>query len=528
MGIKEIIYNTISNSEKYNSLTFNTLSKQIELNGEKIKDTDIIEMCVDIKGCLPKEVFKQSLFTPKVIKSFINQYAEDHSYCPDIKKSEWFSRINTNSKGEILKTFENVINFIKYYPKFKGKLNYNEFMCYENFEDKIIDDADILKFRLKVEQELGFDTPEKVEAAVKYVCHENSFNPFKEAIEGIFWDGEKRMDDFFIKYLGVEDNKFNRSFTRKWFYALMKRLYEPGCAFDCMLIVYDKTQGTGKSKIVECLIDSLGIKYGYDQTITCDNKDKDNVDKLNKAWIVGIDEMNDFLKKNPEQTKQFLSQSRDQARLSYARRSETYYRHCVFYGNSNLEYFLKDYTDGFERRYWVMDAHGEKHDSNWWSENMPAEYCRQVLAEAKYFYDNNPNFVYNVLDIEETEWLKQVQYKHKTLNNDDLLQEDIYAVLNMDYTYDVVYDGYEKWKNYVKSHINSDTVDALSTDDILSDNTTAYKLDYIEVKWLKRYVKEELKRDISTQYLTALISLEWEYDKQRYNSNKTKNVYRRI
>ena len=63
MGIKEIIYNTISNSEKYNSLTFNTLSKQIELNGEKIKDTDIIEMCVEIKGCLPKEVFKQSLFT---------------------------------------------------------------------------------------------------------------------------------------------------------------------------------------------------------------------------------------------------------------------------------------------------------------------------------------------------------------------------------------------------------------------------------------------------------------------------------
>lgn len=524
MGVKEIIYNAIFNDEKYKTLTYNTLTKKVELNGDEIKDTDIIEICIAIKGYLPKEVFKQSVFTPKILKSYIHQYALDHPYTPKTTKSEWYSKIATNEKGEIKKSFENVVNFIKYYPEFKGKLNYNEFMSYENFEDKIINDADILKFRLRVEQELGFDVPEKVEAAVKYICHENSFNPFKDAIEDIMWDGTERLENFFIKYLGVEDNIYNRSFTKKWFYALMKRLYEPGCPFDCMLIIYDDTQGTGKSKIVEKLIDSLGINYGYDQTITCDNKDKDNVDKLNKAWIVGIDEMNDFLKKNPEQTKQFLSQSRDQARLSYARRSETYYRHCVFYGNSNLNFFLKDYTNGFERRYWVMDAHGTRHDSKWWDENMPPEYCRQVLAEAKYIYDTEPDFVYNSLNNEETDYLKEVQYRHKTLNNDDLLQEDIYDVLNMDYSYDVNYGTYEQWKEYVQSHLNGKTIDALSNNDIINENIAVGKLEYIRVKWLKRYVKDVLKRDISTQYLTALISTGWGYAKHRFK-DKTDNVY---
>ena len=101
MGIKEIIYNTIFNSERYNTLTYNTLTKKVELNNEEIKDTDMIEMCIEIKGCLPKEVFKQSLFTPKIIKSYINQYALEHSYTPKTSKSEWFITIDTNNKGEI-------------------------------------------------------------------------------------------------------------------------------------------------------------------------------------------------------------------------------------------------------------------------------------------------------------------------------------------------------------------------------------------------------------------------------------------
>jgi predicted P-loop ATPase len=356
-----------------------------------------------------------------------------------------------------------------------------------------------------MEDEIGFESKDKVETSVQYLTHQNSYNPFKDAIEELVWDGEERLERFFIDAIGGADTNLTRSETRKWFYALMKRLYEPGCAFDAMLVTYDAEQGTGKSKHVENLIDCLGLNYGYSTSITCDNKDKDNVDKLNKTWIVGIDEMNDFLKKAPEQTKQFLAQRTDQARLSYAKRSEVYQRHCVFYGSSNVEYFLKDYTSGFERRFWIIDCHGERHDEKWWKENFPMEYYRQVLAEAKWFYDENPDFIYSTLSPEEAEELSDIQYKHKTLQNDELLIDKLLEI--MDRPINGTPETYSDWISKLKFDNDCTTIagDIFATYD--NDNTKP--MESIPTKWIKRYISEEIHRDLTTQYITALVKTKW-------------------
>ena len=238
--------------------------------------------------------------------------------------------------------------------------------------------------------------------------------------------------------------------------------------------------------------------------------------------------MQEFLKRNPEQTKQFLAQSFDTARLSYARRSEQYLRHCVFYGNSNMEYFLKDYTSNFERRYWIMEADGEVHDKEWWDNNLTVEYCQQVLAEMKYFYETNSNFYYTGLSLEEQEELKEVQFRHKTLNNDDLLQHKIFNVLDKDYA-NTNFNDYDEFYNCA---INSDIRVITETSaeffgEKTTDESTCGQINKIPVKWIKMLVEEAFKRTVSTQYITALISTKWEYKKAKYN-NVTTNCYVRI
>lgn len=524
MNAKDIIYETIKNNEKFNTIKLNTKTNKIEIEDNEILSCDyddILEKC--------KEEYPDTKFTKQTIKDIVTRFARENKYEP--KKSftsscSWYNKYNLDDNGNIKKTLENILILFENDLRFKDKFFYNEFTAYETYNDELIRDYNIAEFRMICEKELGYDTKDKVECVVQFLTHQNSFNPFKDRINELLWDGEERFVTFFIKFIGVHDTPLNRSMTKKWFYAMMKRLYEPGCDFDNMLIIYDAKQGTGKSKIIQRLIESLGVNYGYDTSITCDNKDKDNVDKLNRTWIVGIDEMQEFLKKNPEQTKQFLAQTFDTARLSYAKRSEQYKRHCVFYGNSNLEYFLKDYTSNFERRYWVMEADGEVHEKEWWDNNLTVEYCQQVLAEIKYFYENNPNFNYTELSIDEREELRKVQYRHKTLNNDELLQFRIFEILNKIYSKKQFID----YNEFVK-----EATDATIT--LIDENSAKFfgesvegnvgHIDRIPVKWIKMYVEENLKRNVSTQYITALICEEWCYKKAKYNGN-AENCYIRV
>lgn len=524
MTSKEIINEILNNNDRFKTIQLNIRTNKIEIENEEILSIDYDEIFEECKNQYP-----DTKFTKSIIKDIVIRYAREHKYEPKhqtIQYSDWHNQIEYDDNGKTIKNLSNIVSFFENHPLFKDKFFYNEFTSYETYNDELIRDHNISDFRLICEKELGFESKDKIECAVQCLTHRNSFNPFQDRINELVWDGEERFETFFIDFIGVHDTQLNRSMSKKWLYAMMKRLYEPGCPFDNMLIIYDSKQGTGKSKLPQRLIESLGLNYGYDTSINCDNKDKDNVDKLNRTWIVGIDEMNEFLKKNPEQTKQFLAQTFDTARLSYAKRSEQYLRHCVFYGNSNMEYFLKDYTSNFERRYWVMEADGEVHDKQWWDENLTDEYCQQVLAEIKYFYDSNPDFNYTNLSIEESEELREVQYRHKTLNNDELLQYRILNVLDKTYSKSE-FDSYEDFCKEANDN-NICTIDKSSAEFFgESTNESTCHITKIPVKWVRMYVEEKFNRSVSTQYITALIQLLWGYKKAKYN-NQTTNCYVRF
>ena len=246
---------------------------------------------------------------------------------------------------------------------------------------------------------------------------------------------------------------------------------------------------------------------------------------MNRVWIVSVDELSNFLKTEPEKSKTFISCTKDNARLSYARRSQTFDRHCVFYGSSNVEYFLKDYTSDFERRYWVLDCNGERHDSQWWSENLSDEYLQQVLAEMYYKYRTNKDFNYNSLSLQQENELKKVQLRHKTMNADDLFIEAVKDIMETK-TNVSEFDSYDHFVSVVQGspiQVNTDVFDEVTGK---NDEQCITK---IPVTWLKKYLLTipvmKYRRDISTQYLTYIME-QIGYTKKvsRYNG-KPQNCY---
>lgn len=450
------------------------------------------------------------------------------------KPRSWRSDLSYDDKGKILKTIENVETWMNNDNRFKDMFNFNSFTNIENYGGEPIKDYNITQWRVICEKELGFNTKDLVESAVQDLTHKHSFNPFVDAINELVWDGNERVATYITDFLGekyAEHHEYNKEVSTKWFYALMKRLYEPGCDFDNMLITYDSKQGTGKSKLIERIPKALGINYGYCSTISCDNMDKDNVDKMNSTWIVGIDEMTEFLKANPEKTKQFLAQNQDKARLSYNKRSETFLRHCVFYGTTNVEFFLKDYTSEFERRYWIIECDGDPNRTGqWWNENLTDEYIRQMLAEIFYMYRTQPDFDYKTLSPESREILKDIQYRHKTLQNDDVLMEKLDELLNAYYdkTKFVSLNDFEatiERCQYAALKENTTTTNDFFGLQIEEDK---YKqIMKIPTTMLKEYIKKHFNRDLSTQYITALLYGKWEKKVISYNSC-SKNCWTRI
>lgn len=294
-----------------------------------------------------------------------------------------------------------------------------------SLDDKMIDDICV-----RMGKTVGINNDKKTRQVITYLGLQNSYNPLKEEIESYQWDGKPRAETFFIDFLGAHDTPLNRFYTRCWLKAAIKRLYEPGCMWDNMIILYDKTGGTGKTKILQRL--SLGY-YAQDPEVGS----KDAIGVMNKAWIINFDELARFDKKGMNSLKTFITATSDVDRLAYARYTENFNRHIVFAGTTNEEYFLRDYTSDRERRFWVVNCSGERKDDNWWREHLPNSYIRQVWAEVYSWYKEDPD-IDNRMSIELQDDEQFVQTGHKSLGKDPEFQVQLEEGLNSKYSADAL------------------------------------------------------------------------------------------
>lgn len=214
------------------------------------------------------------------------------------------------------------------------------------------------------------------DVAFTKVADDRHFHPVRDYLDSLpEWDGVKRVEDLFIRYLHADDTEYVRTVTRKTFAAAVARIYVPGIKFDCVPVL-DGDQGIGKSTIIKDLV----TPDYYSETLSLtDMDDKSGAEKLQGFWAVEIGELAGMKKADIEKVKAFLSTCDDKYRPSYGKVVESHPRQCVIIATVNGERgYLRDITGN--RRFWIIKLHQKKQKKTW---NFDDAFRAQFWAEAK-------------------------------------------------------------------------------------------------------------------------------------------------
>jgi hypothetical protein len=190
--------------------------------------------------------------------------------------------------------------------------------------------------------EVGEDIAGK---AALTVATERAFDPLKDYLRALRWDGVPRIDAWLSTYLGAEDSAYARLIGPKFLIQMAARGLMPGCKADFMLMLRGK-QGGGKSAVAR----ALGGEYFSDQLP--DVRTKDAAIQLQGVWLMEAAELVAFNNAEDNSIKNFLTINSDRFRPPYGRVSEDFPRRTVIIGTTNQDVFLRDETG--ERRKWPV------------------------------------------------------------------------------------------------------------------------------------------------------------------------------
>lgn len=231
--------------------------------------------------------------------------------------------------------------------------------------------------------------------------YRNSYNPITEYLKALQWDGEKRLETLFIAYLGAQNNEYVRQATKITFTACVKRIMEPGCKHDTVLVLVGD-QGIGKSYILS----KLGMDWYNESLQSC--KGDEAFIKISSSWIVELSELTALKHADAESIKAFISAKEDVYRPKYAKYPIQSPRRCVFFGTTNNMQFLKDETGN---RRWLPIQVNKTYQTKSPFEDLDQGTINQIWAEAKFYYQRGDKTYFEDPDLIETAQKLQEEYK---------------------------------------------------------------------------------------------------------------------
>lgn len=281
-----------------------------------------------------------------------------------------------NDKGQIVTTDEGnirkalaAIGVRVGFNMFEGKSYVNGYGPLRPLEDIVVKNI-----RSKINGDCGFlPNKELLFDTIDVIADANRYDPVFDwhAKNEPKWDGEARIDTWLIKYGGAEDNAFNRMAGRLTLIAGVRRVRQPGCKHDEMLVLVSK-QGTAKSTALSV----LAVKHDwFTDNFPLHSKDKEIIEHLQGRWIVECGELAGMRQAQIEEIKVLLSKQRDTARMAYAHLPVTVERRCIFIGSTNATEFLRDIEN---RRFWPVRI--TRFDTNALQEDVA-----QLWAEAAHY-----------------------------------------------------------------------------------------------------------------------------------------------
>ena len=224
----------------------------------------------------------------------------------------------------------------------------------------------------------------------------NPVNPLADELRALAWDGTHR---YLLDYAGVPvpEGSWARVAGWRWLLGLVRRILEPGCQHDGVLVL-EGPQGSRKTSFFR----TVGTILGRDLFVEVEklSRDPDTLMILQGKAVVELAEMS-ATRRDVNATKSMLSTESDKYRRPYGRKPEDVKRTCVFGGTTNDRKYLRDPTGN--RRYWIvrvaapMRLDALKND-------LP-----QLLAQAVHYLTNHhPVFSQNWLTLDEEKMQESV------------------------------------------------------------------------------------------------------------------------
>ncbi len=332
----------------------------------------------------------------------------------------WIGRLTKDGSGNFEKTINNIVLVLENDPLLKGKIATDEFASCgmvlgkvpwsDKSEKRRWEDVDYAGFYRYMETFYRITGREKLDNALLIVSSQNRINDVKHYLQGLKWDGVKRVDTLLTDYLGAEDTPYTRAVIRKSLCAAVGRGILGGVKYDYMPI-FTGPQGIGKSTFLK----TLGKDWFSDSLTTFEGKDA--AELIQGTWINEVGELTAMTKQETSAVKQFLSKCDDIYRAAYGRQTKRYPRRCVFFGTSNDQEFLKDMTGN--RRFWPVDVGLHEARKSIWQE-LPGE-VDQIWAEA-YLYWSMGEALYLPKEIEEL--AQEQQEEHREVSGKEGMVRD--------------------------------------------------------------------------------------------------------
>jgi Virulence-associated protein E/RepB DNA-primase from phage plasmid len=233
-------------------------------------------------------------------------------------------------------------------------LRYDEFAMRLLVDGDQIDDAIGNHLRFAISDRFGF-RPSK-DFFFDYLgelAREDTFHPVRDYLDGVAWDGTPRIGDeqtkgWLTTYGGAEDSAYVRAVSRLVLVGAVRRVRQPGCKFDTMLVLVNPDQGTEKSSAVT----ALAVRQEwFNGNLQLNMRAREVIEQIAGKWIVELSDLAGWRRAEIEQVKAFLSLQIDRARHAYGHFPGDVPRSCIMIGTTNRIEFLKDTQN---RRFWPV------------------------------------------------------------------------------------------------------------------------------------------------------------------------------
>jgi hypothetical protein len=176
----------------------------------------------------------------------------------------------------------------------------------------------------------------------------NEFHPVQDYLRGLRWDGTERLDTWLTDYGGAPENDYTRAVGKLMLIAAVRRVYEPGCKFDEM-VVFEGPQGSERSTALSTLAVDPDW-FSDDLPLNADSAKV--IERIKGRWIVEAAELSGMRRGDIEHIKAFLSRRIDRARPAYGHFLLEAPRQCIIVGTTNDDNYLRDLTGN--RRFWPV------------------------------------------------------------------------------------------------------------------------------------------------------------------------------